>query len=144
MARRAAAQRERQARSGGAQGGGDVMKPMGSIPAEFGDAAPLTIAGKSASEWIAIAGDTPLFVYDFAMVAARIARLRAAMPDRLEIHYAIKANPFAPLLAEMAPLVDGLDVASAGEMEAALKGKPGSGISFAGPGKRDAEIAAAI
>jgi diaminopimelate decarboxylase len=117
---------------------------MGSIPLEFRGEGPLVIAGRSAEEWIATAGDTPLFVYDFGIVGARIARLRAAMPAGLDLHYAIKANPFAPLVAAIAPLVDGLDIASKGEMAVALGAKPGAAISFAGPGKRDDEIEAAI
>jgi diaminopimelate decarboxylase len=120
------------------------MKPMGAIPPEFRGDGPLRIAGKSAEEWVSAAGDTPLFIYDFAMVASRIARLRSAMPAGLDLHYAIKANPFAPLIAAMAPLVDGLDIASKGEMTLALAAKPGATISFAGPGKRDDEIEAAI
>ncbi len=120
------------------------MKPMGAIPAEFRGVTPLVIASRSAAEWVEVAGDTPLFVYDFGMVAARIARFRAAMPAGLGLHYAIKANPFAPLLAAIAPLVDGLDVASGGELALALVDKPGSAISFAGPGKRDDELRAAI
>jgi len=120
------------------------MKPMGALPAEFRGEGPLVIAGRSAAQWIADAGDTPLFVYDVGIVAARIARLRAAMPAGLDLHYAIKANPFAPLIAAMAPLVDGLDIASDGELALALAAKPGTAISFAGPGKSDREIAAAI
>lgn len=119
------------------------MKAMGSLPAEFAGA-PLRIAGRSAEDWAAEAGDTPLFVYDFAVVEARIARFRAAMSPRVALHFAIKANPFAPLLDAIAPLVDGLDVASAGELAVALGRKPASAISFAGPGKRDDELAAAI
>ncbi|MES1970874.1 MAG: pyridoxal-dependent decarboxylase, exosortase A system-associated [Pseudomonadota bacterium] len=120
------------------------MKPMGTIPAEFRGSAPLLIAGRRAEDWIADAGDTPLFVYDVAIVAARIARLLAAMPAGLDVHYAIKANPFVPLIAAIAPLVDGLDIASRGEMALALAAKPGAAISFAGPGKRDDELTAAI
>jgi diaminopimelate decarboxylase len=120
------------------------MKPMGTVPAAFLDGGRVAIAGKSAGEWAALAGDTPLFVYDFGMVASRIARLRAAMPAGLDVHYAIKANPFASLIAAIAPLVDGLDIASKGELALALEAKPGAAISFAGPGKRDDEIAAAI
>src|SRR3546814_1634865 len=66
------------------------------------------------------AGDTPLFVYDSAMLAARAGEWRAAMPDAVQLHYAMKANPFAPLLAFMAGVVDGFDVASGGELAAAL------------------------
>ncbi len=120
------------------------MKPMGALPPKFaGQAAALTIGGRSADYWVAHAGDTPLFVYDMAIVAARIARFRAAMPA-IDLHYAIKANPHADLLAAIAPLVDGLDVASSGELAKALAVKPAASISFAGPGKRDDELVAAI
>jgi diaminopimelate decarboxylase len=120
------------------------MKPMGAFPPEFArQHGPLAIGGRSAADWVAQAGDTPLFVYDSAIVAARIARFRAAMPA-IDLHYAIKANPHGDLLAAIAPLVDGLDVASAGELGTALGVKRASAISFAGPGKRDDELAAAI
>ena len=120
------------------------MKPMGALPPEFAaqtDA--LVIAGRTADDWAIHAGDTPLFVYDMAIVAARIARFRAAMPA-IDLHYAIKANPHADLLTAIAPLVDGLDVASSGELGKALAVKPAASISFAGPGKRDDELSAAI
>lgn len=117
------------------------MKPTGPIPPYF-TSSPLTLGGRDAVELTAEAG-TPLFVYDFAIVAERIVRLRAAFPG-IDLHYAIKANPYAPLLSAVAPLVDGLDVASAGELEKALAVKPAAAISFAGPGKRDAELEAAI
>ncbi len=117
------------------------MKPIGPIPPEYASQrGMLTLAGRPASDWTET---TPAFVYDPAIVAARIARFRAAMPA-IDLHYAIKANPHPALLARIAPLVDGLDVASAGEMDRALAVKPGAAISFAGPGKRDAELAAAI
>ncbi len=119
------------------------MKPMGTIPAEFANA-PLSIAGETAEHWASVAGDTPLFVYDFGVIAARVAQFRAAMPGRVKLHYAIKANPFAPLLDAIAPLVDGLDVASGGELGIALQRKSAAAISFAGPGKRDDELTAAI
>ena len=121
------------------------MKPTGPIPAPFAACAgALTIAGRGAREWIAEAGDTPLFVYDFGLIAARVARLRAAMPPALDVHYAIKANPFAPLLRAIAPIVDGLDIASAGELAMVEGLQSPASISFAGPGKRDAELEAAI
>ena len=120
------------------------MKPMGPIPKGFAAAdGELLIGGRMASD-LADRG-TPLFVYGQAMLDARVADLRAAMPDRLAIHYAMKANPFPPLLAHMAGLVDGFDVASAGEMRFALEaGMAADAISFAGPGKDDAELEAAI
>ncbi len=119
------------------------MKPIGPLPPEFAaQTGALSIGGRCYDEWLSQAGATPAFVYDIGVVRARIARFRAAMPEGVGLHYAIKANPFASLLAQVAPLVDGLDIASGGELAmAAPHGKP---ISFAGPGKRDDELAAAI
>jgi diaminopimelate decarboxylase len=111
-----------------------TAKPFGPIPPEF--------SGLRQLPWQDV--QTPAYVYDFAVIEARIARLRAALPERVGLHYAIKANPFAPLLQRIAPLVDGMDVASAGEMARALDVMAAGEISFAGPGKRDAELEAAI
>ena len=123
------------------------MKPHGPIPPGF-RADPdgmLLIGGDRADTLADMAGDTPLFVYDSAMLTARVAEWRAAMPAEVQLHYAMKANPYAPLLAFMARLVDGFDVASGGELKAALaSGMPAGDISFAGPGKRDRELEAAI
>lgn len=117
------------------------MKPTGPIPPAF--AGPrLTLAGHTAADLAAEHG-TPLFAYDATLVTGQVARFRAAFPG-VDLHYAIKANPFAPLLAHLAPKVDGLDVASAGELARALPVKPAHSISFAGPGKRDHELEAAI
>jgi diaminopimelate decarboxylase len=120
------------------------LKPIGPIPPAFADQhGALTIAGRTAEDWV-VAHGSPVFVYDFGVVRAQIERFRAAMPAGVRLHYAVKANPCAPLVRAIAPLVDGLDVASAGEMAAVLDSKPGGAISFAGPGKRDAELEAAI
>ena len=97
-----------------------MSKPMGAIPAGFGaEAGVLTIGARRVDALIAEAGDTPLFVYDFGRVRQRIARFRAAFPG-VHLHYAVKANPYAPLLSAILGSVDGLDVASAGEMRLAL------------------------
>lgn len=122
-------------------------KPHGPIPPYFaGDAdGCLLIGGQRADALVEAAGDTPLFVYDLAIAEARIAALRAAMPGELSIHYAIKANSHPEVLAGMRGLVDGFDVASGGELAKALAaGMPADEISFAGPGKRDRELEAAI
>ncbi|MGR4891315.1 pyridoxal-dependent decarboxylase, exosortase A system-associated [Sphingopyxis sp. LARHCG72] len=123
------------------------MKPHGPIPPGFrADAGGMLLIGGDRAEALAdMAGDTPLFVYDSAMLAAGVAEWRAAMPAEVQLHYAMKANPYAPLLAFMATLVDGFDVASGGELKAALaSGMAAGDISFAGPGKRDRELEAAI
>jgi diaminopimelate decarboxylase len=115
---------------------------MGAIPDDFGSAQPLPIAGRSAEEW-ASTHDTPLFVYDLDIVRARITALRAALPGA-DLHYAIKANPLPAMVAAVGSMVDGLDVASGGELAVALDVKSGQSISFAGPGKKDWELEAAI
>ncbi|MBN8805505.1 MAG: pyridoxal-dependent decarboxylase, exosortase A system-associated [Sphingopyxis sp. 65-8] len=123
------------------------MKPHGPIPPGFAADADgmLRIGGRRADALADAAGDTPLFVYDRAMLTARAAEWRAAMPREVRLHYAMKANPFAPLLAHMATIVDGFDVASGGELALALaSGMAAEHISFAGPGKRDRELEAAI
>lgn len=122
----------------------DKAKPLGPIPpgSETIDGE-LAIGGRKASE-LAEAG-TPLFVYSRAMLTARMAQLRAALPGRINIHYAVKANGFQPLLAVMRELADGLDIASGGELAMALAaGADPARVSFAGPGKRAEELSAAI
>ncbi|MDM7927350.1 pyridoxal-dependent decarboxylase, exosortase A system-associated [Blastomonas fulva] len=122
------------------------MKPLGPIPAGFASVdGELAVQGIAVSDLVERAGDTPCFVYSSDMLRARVASLRAVMPDRLSIHYAMKANPFAPVLALMASLVDGIDIASAGELKLATSaGMDPANISFAGPGKRDRDLEAAI
>ncbi|MXO66033.1 pyridoxal-dependent decarboxylase, exosortase A system-associated [Altericroceibacterium endophyticum] len=118
------------------------MKPTGPIPEGFtARDHELVVGDEKVGALAARAGRTPVFLYSSARIEAQIAALRSAMPERLSIHYAVKANPFAPLLQFMAGRVDGFDVASAWELEAALAaGKPAQQISFAGPGKRDEEL----
>ena len=123
-----------------------MSKPMGPIPAGFAadDDFMLLIGGRRADDLVEEAGDTPLFVYDLGLVRGRIGRFRSAFPG-VHLHYAVKANPFPPLLERIGRDVDGLDVASGGELELAIAaGADPARISFAGPGKRDRELAAAI
>ena len=122
------------------------MKPVGPIPAGYASIdGELAIGGRAASQIVAESGSTPLFVYSRDMIGTRIAALRAALPDRLKLNYAIKANSFGPVLGYVSNLVDGLDIASGGELELVrAAGLDLSRVSFAGPGKRDAELEAAI
>jgi len=70
-----------------------------------------------------------------------VALLRAALPAAVKLHYAMKANPMPAVVQFMSGLVDGVDVASAGELKVALDaGADPAEISFAGPGKRDEEL----
>ena len=90
-------------------------------------------------------GQTPFYAYDRSLLRARVAELRASLPAGIELHYAMKANPMPAVVALMAGLVDGIDVASAGELKVALDaGADPQEISFAGPGKRDLELRQAL
>ena len=121
-------------------------KPLGPIPQGFESVdGQLAIGGQTAAQLVQQAGGTPLFVYSREIIAATMARLRDAMPARLHINYAIKANSHHDVLGFMADLVDGYDIASGGELEQIrIAGIDASRVSFAGPGKRDRELEAAI
>jgi len=119
---------------------------MGAIPPGFAADADgmLLIGGRRADNLVAEAGDTPLFVYDPALIDRKIARFRAAFAG-VHLHFAIKANSYAPLLRHVSTKVDGLDIASGGELDFVVDaGADPAAVSFAGPGKRDADLEAAI
>ncbi|QDH34754.1 pyridoxal-dependent decarboxylase, exosortase A system-associated [Porphyrobacter sp. YT40] len=122
------------------------MKPVGPIPAGYATLeGELAIGGRTASALVAEAGRTPLFVYSRALLDSRMADLRAALPQRVGVNYAVKANPHPAVIAHMAGLVDGFDIASSGELALCVAaGIDPRRISFAGPGKRDDELEAAI
>ncbi|HKP34486.1 MAG TPA: pyridoxal-dependent decarboxylase, exosortase A system-associated [Sphingomicrobium sp.] len=123
------------------------MKPAGPIPPHFSadDAGQLLIGGTLAEELVAEAGGTPLFVYDNNIVGAQIARFKGAMADGIALHYSVTANPYEPLLEFLGRYVDGFRIVSLGELKrlqhAQLAGIP---MNFAGPGKLDVELEAAV
>ncbi len=105
----------------------------------------LLINGWTLAQLTRRAGRTPFYAYDRSLIRDRVLQLRSQLPTRLGLHYAVKANPMPALVQLLAGLVDGLDVASAGELRIALDtGIAPWRISFAGPAKLDAELAAAI
>ena len=105
----------------------------------------LLVNGQPISRIAARVGHTPFYVYDRSLLDARVAQLRAALPKAIKLHYAMKANPMPALVCHMARLVDGIDVASAGELLVALDaGADPQEISFAGPGKTEAELHQAV
>jgi diaminopimelate decarboxylase len=105
----------------------------------------LVVGGVPLPELARRVGRTPFYAYDRRLIGERVELLRAHLPRRVHIHYAMKANPMPEVVTHIAGLVDGLDVASAGELKVALQAgaRPGV-ISFAGPGKTDAELEAAL
>lgn len=122
------------------------MKALGPIPAGFGAVdGVLEVGGSPVTRWVEEAGSTPLFLYSADHIRRRVAELRSALPAQIALHYAVKANPFPPVLKLMRGLVDGFDIASGGELEIVRgAGLSLAQVSFAGPGKRDTELQAAI
>jgi diaminopimelate decarboxylase len=105
----------------------------------------LQVGGVALTRLAQRVGSTPFYAYDRALLSNRVAHLRAHLPAGVALHYSIKANPMPALVQHMAGLVDGLDVASGGEMKVALDtGVAPARISFAGPGKLEAELAQAL
>lgn len=105
----------------------------------------LRIGGQPLSRLAARVGSTPFFAYDRALLDARIDTLRGMLPPRVELSYAMKANPMPAVVQHLASRVDRIDVASAGEMQHALDtGIRPDRVSFAGPGKTPAEIRQAV
>jgi diaminopimelate decarboxylase len=105
----------------------------------------LLVAGRKISAIAEEIGRTPFYVYDRSIMTRKVQELRAALPADVEIHYAMKANPMPAVVKHFCSRVDGIDVASAGEMQVALEaGMPPDHISFAGPGKTPAELELAV
>ncbi|SOD40371.1 pyridoxal-dependent decarboxylase, exosortase A system-associated [Nitrosovibrio sp. Nv4] len=105
----------------------------------------LQIGGMSLIRLAQRVGRTPFYAYDRQRITGRVALLRQHLPAEIHLHYAMKANPMPAVVQHMASLVDGIDVASAGEMKIALDTPTSScQISFAGPGKADNELSSAI
>lgn len=105
----------------------------------------LQIGGIALTRLAQRVGTTPFYAYDRQKITERIALLRQYLPDGMLLHYAMKANPMPAVVQHLAGLVDGIDVASLGEMRVALDTVlPADKISFAGPGKKEHELRSAI
>jgi diaminopimelate decarboxylase len=101
----------------------------------------LMIGGLSVSMLAQQVGRTPFYAYDRRKIDDRVAELRRVLPASVKLHYAIKANPMPAVVQHLAQRVDGLDVASGGELRLALDtGIDRREISFAGPGKSITEL----
>ncbi len=115
---------------------------MGQFPVREGQ---LMVGGMPLMRLADRVGQTPFYAYDRGLLRQRVNELRAVLPAAIKLHYAMKANPMPALVGFMAGLVDGIDVASAGEMKVALDaGADPAELSFAGPGKRDVELRQAV
>jgi diaminopimelate decarboxylase len=117
----------------------DHLAPFGTIDGE------IAVGGMPLSRLSQRVGSTPFFAYDRRLLTERVSLLRKNLPEKLSIGYAVKANPMPAVVQHLRGLVDALDVASSGEMNVALDtGIPPGRVSFAGPGKKDAELTMAV
>jgi diaminopimelate decarboxylase len=118
---------------------------VSAIAAGGRETASMSIGGMALDRLAERAGGTPFFAYDRTLLSERVAFLRAAMPTGIDLSYAVKANPMPAVVQHLSELVDSLDVASAAEMLTALDTPmPAHRVSFAGPGKTEAELTQAV
>jgi diaminopimelate decarboxylase len=86
----------------------------------------------------------PAYITDHAALASHAAAIRAALPPEIELLYAAKANPDPAVLHTLRPHVEGVEVASGGELRHVAAAIPDMPLSFGGPGKTDDELALAV
>ena len=81
------------------------------------------------------ASGRPRYLYDVDLIERRYAALRAALPSRVDIAYAVKANPALAIVDFLGRQGPGADVASSGELATALRaGIDPSRIVMTAPG----------
>ncbi|BCJ48153.1 diaminopimelate decarboxylase [Actinoplanes ianthinogenes] len=83
------------------------------------------------------------YLYDTAALRRQADHLRSALPPRTSFLYAVKANGHPAVVHTLATACDGLEVASGGELDLAVRAGARR-IAFGGPAKTDAELAAAV
>ncbi|MFI9645746.1 type III PLP-dependent enzyme [Streptomyces sp. NPDC052040] len=88
--------------------------------------------------------DLPAYLYDLPGLDQHVRAIRAALPQRVELLYATKANSDPRLLQALAEHVDGFEAASGGEVRHIRQLLPAARIAFGGPGKTPAELARAV
>jgi diaminopimelate decarboxylase len=93
---------------------------------------------------LAAAAELPAYVFDLVELDRHLAAVRAALPPAVQLYYAAKANSAAPILTTLARHLDGIEVASGGELAHVRTVCPQLPIAFGGPGKTEAELVAAL
>ncbi|WP_225830082.1 type III PLP-dependent enzyme [Streptomyces sp. NK08204] len=88
--------------------------------------------------------DLPAYVYDLPALREHVHAIRAALPERVELLYAAKANSASRIVRTLAGHVDGFEVASGGELRHVRALLPDAPIAFGGPGKTPAELTCAL
>lgn len=81
------------------------------------------------------------YIYDLGKLKNHAVSLKDSLPSFCRLYYAVKANPDPRLINSLAPIVDGFEVASEGEMRKVPPNRP---KLFGAPAKKDREISAAL
>lgn len=84
------------------------------------------------------------YFYDLGRIKHNIDCIKKNAPDNLKLFYAMKANKFSSVMAVATKYVDGVEIASNGELDIALKYVKNNNIIFTGPGKTKFELTNAI
>lgn len=90
------------------------------------------------------------YVYDLPTLREQARRVRSALPPWCRVYYAVKANSHPAVVRTVAPLLDGFEIASLGELWRVRRALAGTGLDgdvrfvFSGPGKTDADLEGAL
>lgn len=100
---------------------------------------------------LAASADGPFFAYSRRVALEGWDALKSALPPRVRLAYAVKANPNPELLKLFAERGASFDCASGGELDRAAQAlreagvsSPGNRLFFGGPGKTAAELRRAL
>jgi diaminopimelate decarboxylase len=117
------------------------------LPRGLGDVeSMITNAARRRAEEMAASAQLPAYIYDLDALREHATTIRDALsvPGAPELFYAAKANPDGPILRTLAPYLDGIEVASGGELEHVRGVLPDARLAFGGPGKTDRELEPAL
>jgi diaminopimelate decarboxylase len=87
----------------------------------------------------------PFYVYDAEVIEGQYNKVRAAVPEEIQVYYSMKANPNVSVVAALSNLAQGAEISSLRELYVAQQaGFTPDRIIFVGPSKTEAEIREAI
>lgn len=84
------------------------------------------------------------YLYDLPALRRHVESVVAALPERCEMFYAVKANAEAPILDALKGRVAGFEAASGGELTLIRERFPEAPLLFGGPGKLVSELSLAL
>ena len=86
------------------------------------------------------------YFYDLNIIKENIKKLENNMPKQVSLYYAMKANNNSEIMTciKSQKYIKGIEIASSGDLEQAIKYIDSSNIIFTGPGKTEYELEQAI